>query len=54
MWIRRLTVFITRMRTNAAFKTLLIVVYYLLIIGGLLILYGKGNFSTPPYIYQGF
>ncbi len=54
MWIGRLTLFITKLRTNAAFKTLLVVLYYLLIIGGLLMLYGKGNFSTPPFVYQGF
>ncbi len=54
MWIRRLILFITIRRTNAALNTLLLVLFYLLIIGGLLILYGKGNFSTPPFVYQGF
>ncbi len=54
MWIRHLTLFITNLRSNRALLTLLLVVYYLLIIGGLLILYGKGNFSTPPFVYQGF
>ncbi len=54
MWIRRLTLFITNLRSNRALLTLLLVMYYLLIIGGLLVLYGKGNFSTPPFVYQGF
>ncbi len=29
-------------------------IYYLGIIVGLLILYGRGDFSTPGFIYQGF
>ena len=29
-------------------------VYYLAIIAGLVALYGKGDFSTPKFIYQGF
>jgi hypothetical protein len=28
--------------------------YYLAILVGLIVLYGKGDFSTPPFIYQGF
>jgi hypothetical protein len=28
--------------------------YYLLIIAVLIYLYGRGDFSTPPFIYQGF
>jgi D-Ala-teichoic acid biosynthesis protein len=29
-------------------------IYYLGIMAGLIALYGKGNFSTPPFIYQNF
>ena len=29
-------------------------IYYLGILLGLFALYGKGNFSTPPFIYQNF
>ena len=29
-------------------------IYYLAILLGLLLIYGKGDFSTPPFIYQGF
>jgi hypothetical protein len=29
-------------------------VYYLLIIAALVAMYGKGDFSTPPFIYQNF
>jgi len=28
--------------------------YYLLVIAGLIMLYGRGDFSTPSFIYQGF
>jgi hypothetical protein len=28
--------------------------YYLAILAGLLWMYGRGDFSTPPFIYQGF
>jgi hypothetical protein len=29
-------------------------VYYLAIIAGLIALYGRGDFSTPAFVYQGF
>jgi D-Ala-teichoic acid biosynthesis protein len=29
-------------------------IYYLGILVGLIALYGKGDFSTPPFIYQNF
>jgi hypothetical protein len=29
-------------------------VYYLLIIAALIAMYGKGDFTTPPFIYQNF
>ena len=28
--------------------------YYIAIIIGLLLLYGRGDFSTPSFVYQGF
>ena len=28
--------------------------YYLAIIAGLIVLYGRGDFSTPAFVYQGF
>jgi hypothetical protein len=28
--------------------------YYLIIIAGLIAMYGKGDFSTPSFIYQNF
>ena len=54
MWIKRLTTFFTAAFTNPTIKTILLTLYYLAIIAGLIIMYGKGDFSTPKFIYQGF
>jgi hypothetical protein len=32
----------------------LLVLYYLAVIAGLIAMYGRGDFSTPPFVYQGF
>ena len=40
----------THPRARAALLTL----YYLAIIAGLIVLYGRGDFSTPGFVYQGF
>jgi hypothetical protein len=32
----------------------LLIVYYFAVIAGLILLYGRRDFSTPPFIYQGF
>ena len=37
-----------------ATQLILRALYYLVILAGLLVLYGRGDFSTPPFIYQGF
>ena len=37
-----------------AIRQTLLVIYYLAIIIGLIYLYGRGDFSTPPFVYQGF
>jgi cytochrome bd-type quinol oxidase subunit 2 len=42
--------FATHPRTHAAALTL----YYLAIIAALILLYGRGDFSTPAFVYQGF
>jgi hypothetical protein len=39
-------------RPRARFVVLTI--YYLAILVGLLALYGRGDFATPPFIYQSF
>ena len=32
----------------------LLTMYYLAIIAALILLYGRGDFSTPPFVYQEF
>ena len=32
----------------------LLVLYYLFVIVVLIAMYGRGDFSTPPFVYQGF
>jgi hypothetical protein len=41
-------------QTHPRLRLLLLVLYYLGVIAGLIALYGRGDFSTPPFIYQGF
>lgn len=35
-------------------RSILLFVYYLAILIGLLLIYSRGNFDTPTFIYQGF
>jgi hypothetical protein len=35
-------------------RGILLILYYLAILVGLIMMYGKGNFSVPAFIYQGF
>lgn len=35
-------------------RAVALTVYYLGIITGLIVLYGRGDFSTPSFVYQGF
>ncbi len=32
----------------------LLLLYYLGVIAGLIAMYGRGDFSTPPFVYQAF
>ncbi len=54
MWIKRLTHFFTGAYTNPTVRVVLLTLYYLAIIAGLILMYGKGNFTTPKFVYQGF
>ncbi len=45
---------LTEILKDPRVRVLLLTLYYLLIILGLIIMYGRGDFSTPPFIYQGF
>lgn len=40
--------------TNLWVRRVFLTLYYLAIIGGLIYLYGKGDFSTPDFVYQAF
>lgn len=31
-----------------------LIAYYLAVIAGLIFIYGRGDFSTPPFVYQAF
>lgn len=35
-------------------RFVILTAYYLGILAGLVALYGRGDFSTPPFIYQNF
>jgi hypothetical protein len=37
-----------------AVRQTLLVLYYLGVIAGLIYMYGRGDLSTPPFVYQGF
>lgn len=37
-----------------AVRQTLLVLYYFGIIAALIWLYGRGDFSAPPFVYQGF
>ncbi len=54
MWTRRLTRYITEASRNPWIRLCLLTAYYLAIIVGLVLLYGKGNFTSTEFIYQGF
>jgi len=32
----------------------LLILYYLVVILALIAIYGRGDFRTPPFVYQGF
>lgn len=49
-WRQSITVACADRRVRAVALT----IYYLAILVALLVLYGRGDFSTPSFIYQGF
>jgi hypothetical protein len=54
MWIKRWMRSIMDLYNNPIGRVVLLTLYYLAIIAALILMYGKGNFSTPKFIYQGF
>ena len=51
---RRWTRFITGVWATWPVRNGALLLYYLAILLGLLLLYGNGDFSAPPFVYQGF
>jgi len=45
---------VVRLSASPWVRLVLLTFYYLVIIVGLIMLYGKGDFSTPSFIYQNF
>lgn len=54
MLIKRLMHSFTTLYTNPWGRAFLLTVYYFAIIAALVIMYGKGNFTPPDFVYQGF
>ena len=42
------------MEAHPRARVALLTLYYLAIIAGLVAVYGRGDFSTPPFVYQEF
>jgi len=42
------------LRDNPRLRVAVLTLYYLAIIAGLIVIYGRGDLSTPPFVYQGF
>jgi hypothetical protein len=39
---------------HPAIHRALLVIYYLAVMLVLIVMYGRGDFHTPPFVYQGF
>jgi D-Ala-teichoic acid biosynthesis protein. len=42
------------MKGHSGRDRVLLVLYYLAVVVALILMYGRGDFSTPPFVYQGF
>ncbi len=42
------------MNGQSRLDRVLLVLYYFAIVATLIVMYGRGDFSTPSFIYQGF
>ena len=41
-------------RGESGLDRALLTAYYLVVVIALIVMYGRGDFSTPPFVYQGF
>jgi hypothetical protein len=52
--LERSTSSAARLVRSPTVRVVALTLYYLGVLGALLYLYGRGDFTTPPFIYQGF
>ncbi len=52
--IRRWTLSFTTLYHKPTVRVVLLTLYYLVILLALIVMYGRGDFKTPPFIYQLF
>src|SRR5690348_4689507 len=52
--MKSLMTFFTAGSNNTWVRVILLTLYYFAIIAGLIMMYGKGNFTPPDFVYQGF
>jgi hypothetical protein len=45
---------VTWLEKHPALQRVLLILYYLAVILTLIAMYGRGDFKTPPFVYQGF
>jgi hypothetical protein len=45
---------VNRLDRHPAVHRVLLILYYLVVILALIAIYGRGDFRTPPFVYQGF
>jgi hypothetical protein len=41
-------------RGESRLNRILLILYYFAVIVALIVMYGRGDFSTPPFVYQNF
>jgi hypothetical protein len=54
MSTKQWTSFFTGLYTNPWVRIISLTLYYVAILVGLILIYGKGNFSAPSFVYQAF
>jgi hypothetical protein len=54
MMVERWVLALRALAARPLVRSGMLLLYYLAILAGLILLYGRGDFSTPRFIYQGF
>jgi hypothetical protein len=42
------------LRASPQVRVAALTLYYVAVLAGLILIYGRGDFSTPSFVYQGF